>query len=575
MVAVAFLVSICAAVCFGQVPNFPFGGGPCDSDWDCSLGGVCTSSKCVCDVWWTGPQCTFLNLQPAESLSSQGLQVPNYFSWGGHPVQDANGEYHLFASFMCDHASLDQWTTKSSVAHATSAKPEGPFVFPPGLDKQLVVPPWSHGAYIVRDPPTQKYLLWHLGDGRIDPKTFSPCYNSSQSSVDGTFPDVHIRETDAAVPPRSTLAPGQRQAFVEVADSVLGPWTSFNNNTGVTVSFPPGSWTNSIDNPAPYIFENGTTLLFFRSETCPKNWGALAPACIGVARADTWQGPYTSLFTEPITHPEGEDPAVFQDPRGNFHMLTNVNTYHARCGAGVPCGGHAWSLDGLTWSNQSVGAFGPVIRFTNGSYFHGAYAERPQVFQAADRTPIAFYMGFGRKSYSDCANWAQLFCTSALDPSKDCGPQQAPPPQRIQPKQNGRCLISNASVFPCAGGWADSCPITLGDCQDPTASWSWLGFSDKDSTLTNLGPHYAGTVTNIDCNSCDAGTIVKVSSRSQYANGLTFSQGKLLANECPGMCLSGVAETHKPPCKAGEWSVPTAVALVPCTDAAAAGWEGF
>lgn len=376
-----------------QLPGFPHGGGACATEWDCSLGGTCSQSKqCVCDPWWTGPACDYLNLQPAESLTSQGLQVPNYFSWGGHPLQSEDGTYHLFASFMCNHASLGSWTSKSSVAHATSTRAEGPFTFSPGLDSQLVVPPWSHGAYIVQDPPTKQFLLWHLGNGAISNASWYPCYNSSQSGVEGSGElvprSVPGEDTYHLAPPY----PGQKQAFVQVSDSLLGPWTPFNGNTGVTVSFPPQSWTNSIDNPAPFIFENGTTLLFFRSETCPKNWGALAPACLGVARADTWQGPYTSLFTEPITHPEGEDPAVFMDPRGNLHMLTNVNTYHARCAQGVPCGGHAWSYDGLTWSNQSIGAFGPVIRFTNGTYFQGAYAERPQVLQAEDRTPIAFYV---------------------------------------------------------------------------------------------------------------------------------------------------------------------------------------
>jgi len=380
--ALFFCVSVEA-----QAPNWQHGGGECATDWDCSLGGECKQLKCVCDSWWTGPTCDKLNLQPAESLSSQGLQVPDYYSWGGHPLQTDDGTYHLFASFMCDHATLGSWTSKSSVAHATSKKPEGPYSFAPGLDEQLVVPPWSHGAYIVQDPPTKQYLLWHLGNGMISNSSWGPCYNSSQSGV-GAVP-ASARDSNAIT---SLASPGQKQAFVQTSDSLLGPWVAWNDNTGVTVSFPPGSWTNSIDNPAPFIFENGTTLLFFRSETCPKGWGALAPACLGVARADTWQGPYTSLFENPITHPEGEDPAVFMDPRGNLHMLTNVNTFHARCAQGVPCGGHAWSYDGLTWSNQSVGAFGPVIRFTDGSYFTGAYAERPQVFQAKDRTPIAFYV---------------------------------------------------------------------------------------------------------------------------------------------------------------------------------------
>lgn len=59
--------------------------------------------------------------------------------------------------------------------------------------------------------------------------------------------------------------------------------------------------------------------------------------------------------------------------------LTNVNTYHARCAQGVPCGGHAWSYDAVAFSNFTVGAFGPSLRFANGSYWLNAYAERPQV----------------------------------------------------------------------------------------------------------------------------------------------------------------------------------------------------
>jgi hypothetical protein len=558
----------------GQAPDWPHGGGACASDWDCSLGGTCESSRCVCDAWWTGSSCALLNLQPAESLTSQGLQVPDYYSWGGHPLQaEVNGTFHLFASFLCDHASLGSWTSKSSVAHATASRPEGPYTFAAGLDQQLVVPPWSHGAYIIQDPPTQQYLLWHLGDGTISNSSWGPCYNSSQSG-DGS--SVSFSPADAE--PLSLGIPGQKQAFVQTSSSLLGPWTPFNNDTGISVTFPPGSWTSGIDNPAPFIFENGTTLLFFRSETCPKNWGALAPACIGVARADTWQGPYTSLFENPITHPEGEDPSVFMDPRGNMHMLTNVNTYHARCARGIPCGGHAWSRDGLTWSNQTIGAFGPVIRFTNGTYFTGAYAERPQVFQAKDGTPIAFYMGFGRSSYMDSANFAQLFCTAALDPSRDCGPQQPPAPTKVNPKQGDLCLIANATVFPCPGGWNKSCPVLLGSCDDSTASWLLQSLGGGQKTLSNSdaqNPAYAGSVLNIDCNSCAAGTLVKVSNEEKYASSIALSAGgQLQAPLCPGMCLSGTSQlARKVPCKAGEFYENNQVILVPCSSADADGWS--
>ena len=256
----------------------------------------------------------------------------------------------------------------------------------------------------------------------------------------------------------------------------------------------------------------------------------------------------------------------------------------------MACGGHAWSRDGLTWSNQSIGAFGPALTFSNGSSFVGAYAERPQVLQAADGTPLAFYMGLGRASYMDSANWAMLFCTSALNATRDCGPllpPPPPPPDVAHPKQKGACLISNASAFPCAGGWANSCPVTLGSCSDPTAAWAWTKVAGGGVTLTSLSGvagYSAGTVINVDCeavrggaSSCDTGTLVKLTRRTEYAAALVPGPGGTLgAAQCPGMCLSGAAGLKREaPCKAGEYSAPEQVVLVPCKDAAAAGGWTF
>jgi hypothetical protein len=187
-------------------------------------------------------------------------------------------------------------------------------------------------------------------------------------------------------------------------------------------------------------------------------------------------------------------------------------------------------------------------------------------------------VGFGRSSYMDSVNWAQLFCTPGLDPSKDCGPQLPPPPQLIHPKQGGRCLISNATTFPCVGGWNESCPITLGDCADPTAStWAWATMGGGGRTLTNTLPTYAGTVINVDCNACTPGTLTKVIDRGSYANALTWNSsggGVLQVDLCPGMCLSGTTTIPRnTPCKAGEWyQAATQVVLVECSDPDAMGW---
>jgi hypothetical protein len=77
-------------------------------------------------------------------------------------------------------------------------------------------------------------------------------------------------------------------------------------------------------------------------------------------------------------------------------------------------------FDGLS----TLKAFGPVITFTNGTVWHNAYTERPLVTQAADGTPLAFYVGMGRTAYMDCCNWGQLFCTGK--PGEICGPTITP-----------------------------------------------------------------------------------------------------------------------------------------------------
>jgi hypothetical protein len=319
----ALALALLALGARAQLPGVPHGGGPCATELDCSLGGTCAAGVCACDVWWTGATCALLNLAPADPAAS-GLVAPGYFAWGGHPLVDSNGTFHLLASFLCDHATLDSWTTKSSIAHATAPSPTGPFVLAPGLDAQLVVPPWSHGAYIVRDPPSGEYLLVHIGDGRVPKSTWAPCYDSSEDTAAFRAPVTATAAAAAANKPLPGVgARANDGVFVERSMNLEGPWTSFADNTGLVVNFPANSWTHGITNPALFIFENGTTLLYYRADDCPKGWG-LAPACIGVAIAASWQGPYMSIGSEPITHPEGEDPAVFRDPRGNFHMLTNV-----------------------------------------------------------------------------------------------------------------------------------------------------------------------------------------------------------------------------------------------------------
>ena len=412
-----------------QAPGYSWGGGACITDEDCSLGGVCSSSLCICDAYFTGPDCSLLNLQRPRLDDQAGLchkGFSSYYSWGGKSILGQDGRWHLYASFMCNHATLDQWTTKSSSAHFVSDTVDGAYVFADsecdattGICTPIVIP-WSHNTVIAENAKgkTPALLLAHIGDGVVDPSQWAPCFNKS---------DVKEKDEDSVT--SSTLNsplirgdPGSTCYFA-TSDAPDGPWTRSLNNTGVVINFT-NSWTNGLaGNPAPLINQqDGSVKLYFTAVPCPPNSNSKAPNCIAVATAESWEGPYSMNEAKtPITYPESEDPFVFVDQRGNYHLVTNVNTFHARCAQGVPCGGHAWSRDGLTFSNLTIGAFGPVVTFLNGTEWKNAYAERPLVTMASDGvTPLAFSLGLGRNSYSDSCNWVQLFCTNGSDPN--CGP---------------------------------------------------------------------------------------------------------------------------------------------------------
>ena len=131
---------------------------------------------CVCDVWWTGPTCDLLNLAPPDN-EHHGLQVPNYYSWGGHAAQDANLTWHGFFSFICNGSTLNAWTTRSSIWHATAASVTGPYEL-----SDMVSQPWAHNAMLSANPSGAGYLLWQIGNSVTPPHEWETCYEEVRTS---------------------------------------------------------------------------------------------------------------------------------------------------------------------------------------------------------------------------------------------------------------------------------------------------------------------------------------------------------------------------------------------------------
>ena len=120
---------------------------------------------------------------------------------------------------MCRHATLAEWTSKSSIWHATSAIPTGPYTL-----VDMVAQPWSHNAMLSADP-AGGYLLYQIGDAVVPPDQWEPCYNSSdipQPAVASAAQVIAGRRGRGGHPrPRD----GSSGIYIRSAPELTGPWT--------------------------------------------------------------------------------------------------------------------------------------------------------------------------------------------------------------------------------------------------------------------------------------------------------------------------------------------------------------
>lgn len=101
----------------------------CSTAADCSLGGACIASACVCRTEWRGENCSQLSLLPA--LSGVAFKAPNTSSWGGSVARVGNLYFMALAEMQAE-CGLASWESNSAIRLAVAPSPEGPFERMPG-----------------------------------------------------------------------------------------------------------------------------------------------------------------------------------------------------------------------------------------------------------------------------------------------------------------------------------------------------------------------------------------------------------------------------------------------------------
>jgi len=324
----------------------------CNTDVDCNYNGVCTNGNCQCDYSWSGSACTTINFKPVGPGGAYGFS-PNVTSWGGNPVLVGN-TYHLLVTEIINHCGLCTWGSNSHVIHATSNNLLGPYAY-----QNEALPVWSHNPQVVVDRSSGNpiYLLFHIGtaDGGVTPKVCNG--------------EDNIRHT------RSPYASG----VLHTASEPGGPYTPQS---------PPG--LGGCNNPAPYVYPNGTILL-----VCSQGG-------TNVWYADSWKGPWNGRSINWSGNPgvgTWEDPFIWRDKRGVFKMIAHVYPQ----GGQMPhywdrVSGFAYSHDGFNWVQQSFQPYTNVVQQTNGTIAYTT-RERPKIFFDTDgTTPLALFNGVAEGS---------------------------------------------------------------------------------------------------------------------------------------------------------------------------------
>jgi len=332
----------------------------CDTDEDCQLNGKCINKSCQCYKGWTSSDCSALNFLPATQTPA--YRQVNTSSWGGSVINGTDGLWHLYVAEMAFHCGLNTWTTNSIIRHATSKFPQGPF-----SPADIVLTYFAHNPTITQ-APDGTYTLFHIGCGFNNSHPQTNCTN-------GTTPSFAKRKVNTNFQPinvkMNNTCSDEFGSSVLYSKSLYGPW----NNLQVLSPQVPNKYPYSTDNPAPYIFPNGTTYCMYRS------WNQNADpnvnrSLVGLAYADKWDGiPYT-IPNYPVLTVQLEDPFLWRSEiDGNFHAL-----FHAmETGSGTNLGRHAFSSDGFNWTFSVNPAYTAFVTYQNGSTLQFARRERPHL----------------------------------------------------------------------------------------------------------------------------------------------------------------------------------------------------
>jgi hypothetical protein len=306
----------------------------CSNDLECSLNGLCVNSKCECDAAWHGATCNVLTLLPAAT--ENGYRQPNTSSWGGSVIRDGD-TYHMFVEELVYSCGLNAYVRNMRIAHAVSDRATGPY-----RRKNLVASYSASTPHAVREPGGA-WLVFGTGCGVEACLPITEC----AGGVTASGADMYPCPNGTAAPAPTAPAPTRPRHAAPCSCSQPGvptPGAECSVDWGSNVWRAPtadGPWTLTAPlldvqhpklvhadgtpvvfaNPSALLLDNGTAALMYRDYLQKEAFPATNVIGLAWSRAG-WRGPYEDVERK-IFPDSAEDPHVYRDKRGHWHMLAH------------------------------------------------------------------------------------------------------------------------------------------------------------------------------------------------------------------------------------------------------------
>ncbi|OAQ67841.1 EGF-like domain-containing protein [Pochonia chlamydosporia 170] len=351
----------------------------CIKDEDCSLTGICSSGVCKCDPGWIGDDCGVLDVRPAKRDNGYNQTAKGTSSWCNSIVKDPKEHnlYHLFISEFSHGCGLDYWAPYSRIVRAESRSgPAGPYAFAAEVQGTF-----AHNPTVVYSPADKEWLMYHIGCPTEVPDT---CQTKHFTCGAG---NTNNGESGISV----------------MASSDLRTWKT----KGQILKGNDGSgWDADVTNPSAFpLFSKGncgkkhhedTSAILLAYRGCPYNCSGAELINLAVAEKG-YAGPYKKLQQDPIFANVNEDPFIWRDKRGNYHMLLHSLEPEGGFGDGPKVGRHAWARDYTgpwTFGSKTL-AFSTEVKYDDGSAIDFYRRERPQLYFSEDGSMTPLFLGTG------------------------------------------------------------------------------------------------------------------------------------------------------------------------------------